>query len=65
MMRLSGLLRRWRWAVFASWLLLMVPSLYLAATQSGNLSGGGFEVAGSQSLHVQYQLQDHFPDEGA
>ncbi|OKH84989.1 membrane protein [Mycobacterium sp. ST-F2] len=65
MMRLSGLLRRWRWAVFATWLLLMVPSLYLAATQSSNLSGGGFEVAGSQSLHVQRELEDHFPDEGA
>ncbi|MDH6243430.1 MMPL family transporter [Mycobacterium sp. OTB74] len=65
MMRLSGTLRRWRWAVFAVWLLLMVPSLYLAATQSSNLSGGGFEVAGSQSLHVQYQLEDHFPDQGA
>ena len=64
-MRLSGLLRRWRWAVFATWLLLMVPSLYLAATQSSNLSGGGFDVAGSQSLHVQYELEDHFPDEGA
>lgn len=64
-MRLSALLRRWRWAVFATWLLLMVPSLYLAATQSSNLSGGGFDVAGSQSLHVQYELEDHFPDEGA
>lgn len=64
-MRLSALLRRWRWAVFATWLLLMVPSLYLAATQSSNLSGGGFDVAGSQSLHVQYALEDHFPDEGA
>ncbi|TLH70831.1 MMPL family transporter [Mycolicibacterium aubagnense] len=65
MMRLSALLRRWRWAVFATWLLLMVPSLYLAATQSSNLSGGGFDVAGSQSLHVQHALEDHFPDEGA
>ncbi|BBX85695.1 putative transport protein MmpL11 [Mycolicibacterium aubagnense] len=42
-----------------------MPSLYLAATQSSNLSGGGFDVAGSQSLHVQHALEDHFPDEGA
>jgi RND superfamily putative drug exporter len=65
MMRLSGLLRRWRWAVFAIWLLLLVPAVSLAATQSSNLTGGGFDVGGSQSLHVQYQLQDHFPDQGA
>ena len=48
MMRLSCNLRRFRWAVFAAWLLLLVPSVYLALTESGNLSGGGFEVAGSQ-----------------
>lgn len=65
MMRLSGLLRRWRWAVFSVWLLLLIPSVWLAATQSSNLTGGGFDVSGSQSLHVQYQLQDHFPDQGA
>ena len=33
--------------------------------QSGNLTGGGFEVAGSQSLHVQTELEQHFPDQGA
>ena len=52
MMRLSSNLRRYRWAVFAVWLLLLVPSIYLAMNQSGNLTGGGFEVAGSQSLYV-------------
>ncbi|OFJ54172.1 MMPL family transporter [Mycolicibacterium grossiae] len=65
MMRFSGSLRRYRWAVFAAWLLLLVPSVYLALSQSGNLTGGGFEVAGSQSLNVEYQIQDHFPDQGA
>ena len=29
-MRLSSNLRRYRWAVFAAWLLLLVPSIYLA-----------------------------------
>ncbi|HEX2400237.1 MAG TPA: MMPL family transporter [Mycobacterium sp.] len=65
MMRLSSNLRRYRWAVFAVWLLLLVPSIYLAMNQSGNLTGGGFEVEGSQSLHVQRELEQHFPDQGA
>ncbi|AKS31833.1 MMPL family transporter [Mycolicibacterium goodii] len=65
MMRLSSTLRRFRWAVFATWLLLLVPSVYLALNQSSNLTGGGFEVEGSQSLHVQRQLEEHFPDQGA
>jgi heme transporter len=65
MMRLSSNLRRYRWAVFAAWLLLLVPSIYLATHQSGNLTGGGFEVEGSQSLHVQRELEQHFPDQGA
>lgn len=64
-MRLSSNLRRFRWLVFASWLALLVPALYLALTQSNHLTGGGFEVAGSQSLHVQYELEDHFPEQGA
>src|ERR1700710_1764971 len=65
MMRLSSNLRRYRWAVFAAWLLLLLPSVYLALNQSGNLTGGGFEVAGSQSLTVEHAIQDHFPDQGA
>ncbi len=65
MMRLSGGLRRFRWAVFVVWLLLLVPAVYLAMTQSGHLTGGGFEVAGSQSLYVQEELEGQFPDQGA
>ncbi len=64
-MRLSGNLRRYRWAVFAAWLFLLLPSVYLALTNSGNLVGGGFEVSGSQSLNVEYQVEDHYPDQGA
>lgn len=64
-MRFSSNLRRFRWVVFTGWLLAVIPSLYLAGTQSGHLTGGGFEVQGSQSLHVQYQLEDHFPEQGA
>ena len=65
MLRLSSTLRRFRWAVFAAWLLLLVPAIYLALNQAGNLTGGGFDVAGSQSLAVQQNLEDHYPDQGA
>ncbi|CAN5255334.1 MMPL family transporter [soil metagenome] len=64
-MRLSSLLRRFRWLVFTAWLLALVPAVWLILSQSSNLTGGGFEVQGSQSLNVQYQIEDHFPDEGA
>lgn len=64
-MRLSSNLRRFRWAVFGAWVLLLVPAIYLALNHSSNLTGGGFEVEGSQSLHVQYELEDHYPDQGA
>ncbi|MGE0219137.1 MMPL family transporter [Mycolicibacterium sp.] len=65
MLRMSSNLRRFRWAVFAAWLLLLVPSVYLAINQSSHLTGGGFEVAGSQSLYVQRELEAQFPDQGA
>ena len=64
-MRLSSSLRRFRWAVFVVWLLLLVPALYLGVNQSGHLTGGGFEVAGSQSLYVQNELEEQFPTQGA
>src|ERR1700744_3540470 len=65
MMRLSRSLRRYRWLVFTGWLLALVPAIYLAMTESGNLTGGGFEVAGSQSLLVHDQLQEKYHDRGA
>jgi heme transporter len=65
MMRLSSTLRRYRWAVFIAWLLILAPAAFLAVHGSNRLTGGGFEVAGSQSLNVQYQLEDHYPDQGA
>jgi heme transporter len=65
MMRLSRSLRKYRWLVFTGWLLALVPAIYLAMTQSGNLTGGGFEVAGSQSLAVHDQLEDLYHDQGA
>jgi uncharacterized membrane protein YdfJ with MMPL/SSD domain len=65
MMRMSSGLRRFRWAVFVVWLLLLAPAVYLGMTQSSHLTGGGFEVAGSQSLYVQRELEEQFPDQGA
>jgi heme transporter len=64
MMRLSSSLRRLRWLVFTGWLLALLPALYLVLTQSGHLTGGGFEVPGSQSLRVHDQLEAHYPDQG-
>ena len=64
-MRMSSGLRRFRWAVFVVWLLLLAPAVYLGMTQSSHLTGGGFEVAGSQSLYVQRELEEQFPDQGA
>ena len=64
-MRLSRNLRRFRWLVFTGWLLALVPAIYLALTQSGHLTGGGFDVAGSQSLRVHDQLEAQFREQGA
>ena len=65
MMRLSSNLRRYRWAVFTAWLLVLLPAVLIGLHESNNLTGGGFEVAGSQSLQVQEQLERHYPDQGA
>jgi len=65
MMRLSSNLRRYRWAVFTTWLLVLVPAVLIALQESSNLTGGGFEVTGSQSLRVQKQVEQHYPDQGA
>ncbi len=64
-MRLSSNLRRYRWAVFLAWLLVLAPAVLVSLHESNNLTGGGFEVTGSQSLHVQRELETHYPDEGA
>jgi RND superfamily putative drug exporter len=64
MMRLSSNLRRFRWLVFTGWLLALIPAIYLTATQGGHLTGGGFEVTGSQSLRVHDELEAHYPDQG-
>ena len=64
-MRLSGTLRRHRWLVFGCWVLALLPSIYLALTQSNQLTGGGFEVADSQSLRVQNAIENQYTQQGA
>jgi uncharacterized membrane protein YdfJ with MMPL/SSD domain len=65
MMRMSSNLRRYRWAVFTTWVLVLVPAVLISLHESNNLTGGGFEVTGSQSLQVQRELEKHYPDQGA
>ena len=64
-MRLSSSLRRFAGRCSRCGCFSWCPAVYLAMNQSGHLTGGGFEVAGSQSLHVQHELEEHFPDQGA
>ncbi len=57
---LAGFLgRRRRW-VLAVWLVLVVAALPFAAKQTEHLSGGGFDVPGSQSEKVSEALQHEF-----
>ncbi|HET9737900.1 MAG TPA: MMPL family transporter [Solirubrobacteraceae bacterium] len=60
--RLSGLVRRRRKLVLATWLLLLLASLPFAARQTENLTGGGFDVPNTGSTAVEEQI-DRF--EGA
>ena len=60
MNKLAGFLgRRRRW-VLAAWLVLVVAALPFAAKQTDHLTGGGFDVPGSQSKAVSDTLQSEF-----
>jgi uncharacterized membrane protein YdfJ with MMPL/SSD domain len=60
MNKLAGFLgRRRRW-VLAAWLVIVVAALPFAAKQTEHLTGGGFDVPGSQSKAVSDALQDEF-----
>jgi uncharacterized membrane protein YdfJ with MMPL/SSD domain len=60
MNRLAGFLgRRRRWVVGA-WVLVVLLALPFAAKQTEHLTGGGFDVPGSQSLAVSEALQRDF-----
>jgi RND superfamily putative drug exporter len=60
MNRLAGVLgRRRRW-VLAAWVAIVICALPFAARQTEHLTGGGFDVPGSQSLAVSEALQQDF-----
>jgi uncharacterized membrane protein YdfJ with MMPL/SSD domain len=51
--------RRRRWVVGA-WVLIVALALPFAARQTDHLTGGGFDVPGSQSMKVSESLQEDF-----
>jgi RND superfamily putative drug exporter len=51
--------RRRRWVVGA-WVLIVLLALPFAAKQTEHLTGGGFDVPGSQSMKVSEAVQDDF-----
>jgi RND superfamily putative drug exporter len=61
MIELSRFLTRWRWAVLAAWVAVVVLAFPLSAKQTENLVGGGFEVPGSGSQTVEDAVADDFP----
>ncbi len=62
MVRLAGFLgRRRRW-VLAAWLLVVALALPIASHQTDHLTGGGFDVPGSESKAVSDSLENDFGD---
>jgi len=60
MLRLAGFLARRRRLVVAAWLLIVLASLPLASRQTEHLTGGGFDVPGSESKAVAEAMQGVF-----
>jgi RND superfamily putative drug exporter len=60
MTQLAGFLgRRRRWVLIA-WVAIVVLALPFAAKQTEHLTGGGFNVPGSESMAVSQSLQDEY-----
>src|SRR5215207_2352103 len=51
--------RRRRWVV-GGWVPIVLLALPFASKQTDHLTGGGFDVPGSQSMKVSESLQEHF-----
>jgi uncharacterized membrane protein YdfJ with MMPL/SSD domain len=60
MLRLSRFLSRRRRFVIAAWAVVVLASLPLAAKQTEHLTGGGFDVPGSESKAVAEAMQGVF-----
>jgi len=63
MSSLAGFLGRRRPWVVAAWVLIVLLALPFASKQTDHLTGGGFDVPGSQSMKVSESLQDDFGDQ--
>jgi uncharacterized membrane protein YdfJ with MMPL/SSD domain len=60
MVSLSAFLTRRRWWVVGAWMVTVIVAAPLAAKQTEHLSGGGFDVPGSQSQAVETALTKRF-----
>ena len=60
MRSLAEFLGRRRRLVVVAWVLVVLLALPFAARQTEHLTGGGFDVPGSQSMQVSESLQDDF-----
>jgi RND superfamily putative drug exporter len=58
---MAGFLGRRRWLIVGIWLALLVAALPLAAKQTEELTGGGFDVPGSESAAVEEAVATDFP----
>jgi uncharacterized membrane protein YdfJ with MMPL/SSD domain len=60
MVQLAGFLGRRRRLVLGAWIAIVLAALPLAARQTEHLTGGGFDVPGSQSQAVSESLEGDF-----
>jgi uncharacterized membrane protein YdfJ with MMPL/SSD domain len=60
MLRLDALVRRRRLVVLGAWLVAVAVAVPFALRQSDNLTGGGYEVPGSQSHRVEASVAHDF-----
>jgi uncharacterized membrane protein YdfJ with MMPL/SSD domain len=60
MIKLAGFLARRRRLVVIAWVLIVAAALPLAARQTEHLTGGGFDVPGSESKAVAESMQGVF-----
>jgi uncharacterized membrane protein YdfJ with MMPL/SSD domain len=60
MVSLSRFLTRRRWLVVGTWLIIVIAAAPLASRQTEHLSGGGFDVPGSQSQTVETAAAKRF-----
>jgi RND superfamily putative drug exporter len=60
MLRLAGFLTRRRWLVVGAWLAVVIAAAPLAQRQTEDLTGGGFDVPGSESEAVERATETEF-----